>query len=95
MEILQTKKGSKAMKKCPRCGKNEDRLLALSRRDNKTSVCESCGSMEAINDAEPYPAISKIRILDEMIWHKKLGLNFQEWIDWKKSILKENMLHGV
>lgn len=41
------------MKTCPRCGNaesQENRMLALSRRADIT-VCESCGMVEALEDA--------------------------------------------
>ena len=31
------------MKICPRCGREFERLLALSRKDNKTMICDQCG----------------------------------------------------
>lgn len=37
--------------KCPRCGKEAKRLLALSRADNKTMICDECGTKEALDDA--------------------------------------------
>jgi len=40
--------------KCPKCGRNYDRLLALSRRDNKTKICDSCGMQKAIEDFNNY-----------------------------------------
>ena len=40
--------------KCPKCGRNYDRLLALSRKDNKTMICDSCGMQEAIEDFNNY-----------------------------------------
>jgi len=47
-------KNSKAAR-CPRCGNHADhptgRLLALSRHDNKSKVCEACGMDEALIDA--------------------------------------------
>ena len=36
------------MIKCPKCGKMVDRLLALSRDDNQTSICDMCGIEEAM-----------------------------------------------
>ena len=36
------------MEKCPKCGRNFERLLALSRVDNKTMICDECGIMEAL-----------------------------------------------
>lgn len=42
---------------CPRCGKHYTEYPSLSRRDNKTDICEECGTLEALEDAgysEPY-----------------------------------------
>lgn len=39
------------MKKCPICGKEYERLLALSRKDNKTMICDECGTKEALDAA--------------------------------------------
>ena len=39
------------MKICPRCGREFERLLALSRKDNKTMICDQCGTEEALDDA--------------------------------------------
>lgn len=36
--------------KCPKCGREFDRLLALSRDDNKTMICDECGTKEALRD---------------------------------------------
>ncbi len=33
---------------CPRCKKEYDRLLALSRKDNETMICDRCGVEEAL-----------------------------------------------
>lgn len=42
------------MAKCPRCGINElnetDVANSLSRRDNKTYICNKCGDQEAMVD---------------------------------------------
>lgn len=38
------------MKRCSKCGRNFDRLLALSRKDNKTMICDECGTMEALDN---------------------------------------------
>lgn len=48
---------------CPRCGKMTDdhnRLLAVSRRANRM-ICESCGTLEALED---YGAIPKLALSD-------------------------------
>lgn len=37
--------------KCPRCKGEYDRLLALSRKDNKTMICDQCGTEEALEAA--------------------------------------------
>lgn len=37
------------MKVCPKCGREFDRLLALSREDNKTMICDDCGIEEALD----------------------------------------------
>lgn len=36
------------MRICPGCGGEFDRLLAVSRVDNKTMLCDACGMKEAI-----------------------------------------------
>jgi hypothetical protein len=36
------------MKVCPKCGREFDRLLAVSRVDNRTMICDTCGNMEAL-----------------------------------------------
>ena len=38
------------MKTCPKCGRSFKRLLALSRIDNETMICDECGTMEALDD---------------------------------------------
>jgi hypothetical protein len=69
---------------CPRCEKFTDRLLALSRRAD-VNICEECGSIEAMNDAEPFRQIPDGRVIDEMIFHKKMNKDVKEWVEWKKS----------
>lgn len=39
------------MKICPRCGKETEWLRALSRKDNKTMICDQCGTEEALDAA--------------------------------------------
>jgi uncharacterized Zn finger protein len=34
--------------KCPKCGKETEWLRALSRDDNKTMICDECGTNEAL-----------------------------------------------
>lgn len=34
---------------CPKCGKETNRLLALSRTDNETMICDECGTKEALD----------------------------------------------
>lgn len=40
--------------KCPKCGRDYERLLALSRRDNQTMICDECGTKEALEDFAEY-----------------------------------------
>lgn len=52
------------MKICPKCGRKFEWLLALSRTDNKTMICDECGTMEAL-DSLPQGVLSpeeKMRI---------------------------------
>lgn len=37
--------------KCPKCGKETEWLRALSRVDNKTRICDECGTKEALDAA--------------------------------------------
>ena len=34
---------------CPKCGREFERLLAVSRSDSKTMICDECGTMEALD----------------------------------------------
>lgn len=45
------------MKMCPKCGREFERLLALSRTDNKTMICDECGTMEAL-DSLPHGVLT-------------------------------------
>lgn len=38
------------MNTCPRCGNDYDGYPALSRTDNTTHVCSTCGTAEAMED---------------------------------------------
>ena len=38
------------MKECPRCFCEYDDFPATSRRDNKTEICPTCGTEEALVD---------------------------------------------
>jgi len=51
--------------KCPKCGKDYDRLLALSRADNKTMICDECGVIEALKDAG-FPQMIVKETVDEI-----------------------------
>lgn len=42
------------MKRCPKCGLQKTRLLALSRVDNKTMICDECGTLEAMQAFTEY-----------------------------------------
>lgn len=43
METITTE-----LKKCPKCGKNYKAPSAISRVDNKTPICPTCGTREAL-----------------------------------------------
>ena len=49
----------KEMRKCPVCGKAYTDHPALSRKDNKTEICPSCGLNEALEAY--YDAIGRSR----------------------------------
>jgi len=51
-------KNMRLEKQCPRCGKTYSEYPALSRRDNKTDICNECGVAEAMEDANFAPAYS-------------------------------------
>ncbi len=38
------------MKQCPKCSRSFDRLLAVSRTDNETMICDACGTLEALEN---------------------------------------------
>lgn len=40
------------MKICPKCKKRFERLLAVSRIDNETMICDDCGTMEALDSLQ-------------------------------------------
>jgi len=53
--IIDSKKGSLIMPKhdvriCPSCNKKYVGYPAISRKDNKTEICPSCGQEEAMLD---------------------------------------------
>lgn len=58
------------MKTCPKCGKNYKAPSAISRVDNKTPICPTCGTREAleglgIKDDEIDRIIEKIPKIEE------------------------------
>ena len=61
--------------KCKRCKKNywerkDGKFPALSRRDNKTYICESCGQAEALFDFQMsnYEKSLKVAKEEESAW---------------------------
>jgi len=44
----------KEIKICQRCKKQYTGYPALSRKDNKTEICSSCGVMEALEEYTAY-----------------------------------------
>ena len=49
-EGIRQKENEMNKEKCPRCEKEMEGFPALSRRDNKTDICSSCGTVEAMED---------------------------------------------
>lgn len=47
---IREKYSEKHLPKCPRCGGKIEGYPALSRRDNETDICSSCGEEEAMVD---------------------------------------------
>ena len=56
--------------KCPSCGREYERLLALSRKDNNTMICDECGSMEAL-DAAGFAENSSVREIIKNIYKEQ------------------------
>ena len=51
---------------CPRCDLSTTQYPALSRRDNRTDICSSCGVLEAYEDAGMIPPF-----FGEIYWDEK------------------------
>ena len=49
--ILNLVLGKESSVECPRCNLMYEGYSALSRRDNQTDICSSCGQEEALIDA--------------------------------------------
>lgn len=64
--------------KCPKCGKETEGLRTLSRIDNKTIICDECGTKEAL-DAIGLTEGSSVReaILDAT----RKGANYEKYIN--------------
>lgn len=50
-EVTDEAMAKSEMKTCPVCGEKYTRVGCLSRKDNKTTICEACGAMEALDAA--------------------------------------------
>ena len=79
-------------KVCPRCDEPYRGYPALSRRDNKTDICSDCGNAEAMNDYAPIFYEDDKELLIEKRFHKRIGVDFSIWIEWKKSIQDKRRL---
>lgn len=65
------------MIKCPRCNKEFNGFPALSKSDNKTPICPSCGTTESMwefslllfgkNNNKPEKILNKLFLLDVLI----------------------------
>ena len=81
---MKEEKGS-----CPRCSKEFSGYPALSRIDNSTDVCSECGNKESMMDFIPFDRLPKGELLTEMILQKKIGVDFEDWKQWKISMDSE------
>lgn len=70
------------MQICPKCRNKVERLLALSRIDNKTMICDECGTKEAL-DAVGLTEGSSIR--EAIIENTKRGLHHSSAYERAKS----------
>jgi predicted RNA-binding Zn-ribbon protein involved in translation (DUF1610 family) len=52
--FIRTKSGMIIPWKCPKCKNMTSTYPALSRRDNKTYICDPCGTKEALEDFYNY-----------------------------------------
>jgi len=74
---------------CPRCNKNEleeDGRNAVSRRDNKTQICSSCGEREAFCDYFKYSSLPISEINVERNFHKKIERPYSKYRSWHRKI---------
>ena len=71
---------------CPRCSEKFSEYPALSRRDNSTDICSECGTKEAMCDFIPLDRIPSEDLLTEMIFQKKIGVDFKDWKIWKENV---------
>ena len=74
---------------CPRCNKKElqeSGRNALSRRDNKTQICSSCGEREAFCDYFKYSSLPISEINVERDFHKKIERPYSKYRSWHRQI---------
>ena len=74
------------VEKCPRCSNESSERPAISRRDNSTEICSECGTKEAMCDFIPLDRIPSEDLLTEMIFQKKIGVDFKDWKIWKENV---------
>ena len=73
---------------CPRCNRTEldESRNALSRRDNKTRICSSCGEREAFCDYFKYSSIPISEVSIEKDFHKKINKSFTKYRKWHREV---------
>jgi hypothetical protein len=71
---------------CIRCKKSYTEYPALSRRDNKTSICSACGCEEGINDWQTIIDIPIDCLKVEKEFQDKIGIDYTGWLKWKYSL---------
>ena len=71
---------------CPRCDTRYTTYPALSRRDNKTHICNKCGDIEAMNDYVPFKDISLEQLLMEKTFMDKINVSYSNWLKFKVAV---------
>lgn len=77
---------------CPRCNRmklDENGGNAISRRDNETRICSSCGEREAFCDYFKYSSLPISEINVERDFHKKIERPYSKYRSWHKTIDEE------
>ena len=69
---------------CPRCDERYTEYPALSRRGN-VDICSACGEREGWIDYTPIYKLPSVILLEERLFHKKIGEDYTVWLQWKRD----------